>query len=67
MPAYEINYLHNDGSLAAKFEMQCASDKEAKILAHALKMDGAKQIEVWNGRALIYTRPQMEIEARGPA
>jgi hypothetical protein len=58
MPAYEINYLHDDGSLAAKFAAQCSGDKEAKILAHAMKMAGAFQIEVWNGKALIYTRPQ---------
>jgi hypothetical protein len=58
MPSYEINYLHDDGSLAAKFAAQCSGDKEAKILAHAMKMAGAFQIEVWNGKALIYTRPQ---------
>ncbi|HEY5339218.1 MAG TPA: hypothetical protein VIJ85_13510 [Rhizomicrobium sp.] len=61
MPAYKINYLHDDGTLAAKFETQCAGDTEAKIIAHAMKMDGA-QIEVWNGFKLIYTRPQNSAE-----
>ena len=58
MPAYEINYRHDDGSLTAKIETHCASDKEAKILAHAMKMADTRQIEVWSGRALIYTRPE---------
>ena len=57
MPAYEINYLKNDGSLAAKLQAQCSGDQEAKILAHAMKMAGTLQIEVWNGRTLIYSRP----------
>jgi len=58
MPAYEINYLHDDGSLAAKFAAQCNGDREAKILAHAMKLEGPLRIEVWNGKALIYARPQ---------
>lgn len=58
MPAYEINYRHDDGSLTAKIETECASDKEAKILAHAMKMEGAHQFEVWQGDTLIYARPQ---------
>jgi hypothetical protein len=58
MPAYEINYLNHDGSLAAKFSAQCANDKDAKVLAHAMKMATTFQIEVWSGKALIYTRPQ---------
>lgn len=58
MPAYEINYRHDDGSLTAKIETHCASDKEAKILAHAMKMDGARALEVWQGETLIYARPQ---------
>ena len=58
MPAYEITYRHDDGSLTAKIETHCASDKEAKILAHAMKMQGAHQLEVWQGDTLIYARPQ---------
>ncbi len=37
MPNYEINYLHEDGSLALKFEAQCDDDTHAKVLAHAMK------------------------------
>ena len=62
MPAYEINYRHDDGSLTAKIETHCASDREAKILAHAMKMDGACQLEVWQGDTLIYARPQIIAE-----
>ena len=64
MPAYEITYRHDDGSLTAKIETHCASDKEAKILAHAMKMDGARRIEVWQGDTLIYERPQSRAERR---
>jgi hypothetical protein len=63
MPAYEIVYLNDDGSLAAKFAAQCHGDTQAKVLAHAMKMDGTRQIEVWNGKTLIYTRPQRPVPA----
>lgn len=66
MPAYEITYRHEDGSLTAKIETHCASDKEAKILAHAMRMDGARRIEVWQGDTLVYERPQTHVE-RGAA
>lgn len=62
MPAYEITYRHDDGSLTAKIETHCASDKEAKILAHAMKMQGAHQLEVRQGDTLIYARPQSRVE-----
>jgi hypothetical protein len=58
MPHYEINYLHEDGSLACKFEAQCDDDIHAKVLAHAMKDHDHKRMEVWNGGALIYERPQ---------
>ena len=58
MPAYEITYRHDDGSLTAKIDTHCASDKEAKILAHAMKMEGAHRLEVRQGDTLIYARPQ---------
>ncbi len=54
---YEINYRYDDGSLTAKIETHCAGDKQAKILAHAMKLAGRLRIEVWHGRSLIYTRP----------
>jgi hypothetical protein len=58
MPGYEITYRHDDGSLTAKIETQCATDMHAKILAHAMKVEGACQFEVWQGDTLIYSRPQ---------
>ncbi|HWA29729.1 MAG TPA: hypothetical protein VG867_01465 [Rhizomicrobium sp.] len=58
MPAYEITYRYEDGSLIAQIETFCASDKEAKILAHAMRMDGARQFEVWREEMLVYARPQ---------
>jgi hypothetical protein len=60
MTAYEINYFKPDGSLAGKFTAQCESDTAAKVLAHAMKIDGARQMEVWRqGETLIYTRPAL--------
>jgi hypothetical protein len=59
MPAYEINYRHDDGSLTVKIETHCASDKEAKILAHAMRMEGSRQMEVWRDEILIYARPEI--------
>jgi hypothetical protein len=58
MPNYEINYLHDDGSLACKFEAQCEDDTHAKVLAHAMKDHDHKGLEVWNGTSLVYQRPQ---------
>ncbi len=58
MPNYEICYLNDDGSLAGAFSTAYTNDKQAKILAHAMKLDGAKRIEVWHGPALVYTRPE---------
>jgi hypothetical protein len=60
MPEYEITYRHDDGSLTAKIETQCATDMQAKTLAHAMKVDGARQFEVRQGDTLIYARPQAE-------
>lgn len=57
MPAYELRYLDADGTLKARVDAECANDTQAKVLAHALKADGAKRIEVWDGTTLIYQRP----------
>lgn len=58
MPAYEICYLNSDGSLAAKLAATCDDEIKAKVLAHAMKIEGTKQIEVWDGRKLVYARPE---------
>jgi hypothetical protein len=57
MPAYEICYLNTDGSLAATLSAMCEDEMKAKVLAHAMKLAGTKQIEVWDGRTLVYARP----------
>jgi hypothetical protein len=67
MPSYEICYLNQDGSLAAKFSTICDDQTKAKVMAHAMKLDGAKQIEVWDGRSLIYTRPTEFVDRRPAA
>ncbi|HEY1961184.1 MAG TPA: hypothetical protein VGG69_02105 [Rhizomicrobium sp.] len=58
MPNYEICYLKIDGSLAGKFAAQCDSETQAKIMAHAFRLDSARRIEVWDGAQLIYRRPE---------
>jgi hypothetical protein len=62
MPDYEICYLHEDGSLAGKFAAHCDTDMQAKIFAHAMRLDNARQIEVWTETRLIYRRPGEPIE-----
>ena len=57
MPAYEICYLDDDGTLTYKFLANCDDDGRAKVLAHAMKLPSAKRLEVWSGEALIYARP----------
>jgi hypothetical protein len=58
MPAYEICYLNDDGSLACTLAAMCKDDLHAKILAHAMKLSVYKRFEVWNARHLVYERPQ---------
>ena len=62
MPAYEICYRDEAGSLTYKFSANCDDDQRAKILAHAMKLPSAKKLEVWSGEALIYTRPSVMLE-----
>jgi hypothetical protein len=62
MPAYEICYLDEDGSLTYKFSATCDDDQRAKILAHAMKLPSAKKLEVWSGETLIYARPSPMLE-----
>lgn len=60
MPNYDILYFNPDGSMASKIVAHCADDREAKILAHALKEKGLKRIKVLSGeedRHLVYQRP----------
>lgn len=58
MPAYEICYLEADGTLACAFSVRFESAMRAKILAHAMKPANCHRLEVWQGRQLIYSRPE---------
>lgn len=63
MPSYELRYLDADGTLKATIAAECANDMQAKVLAHAMKTDGAKRIEVWDGPHLVYERPDRSAHA----
>ncbi len=58
MPSYDICYLKEDGSVAARIAADCANDMQAKVLAHAMKLEGSTRIEVWDGVTLVYERPE---------
>lgn len=58
VPNYQICYLDNHGSLACSFSALCASETQAKVLAHAMKLSDYKSFEVWRDRTLVYARPQ---------
>jgi hypothetical protein len=65
MPDYEICYLKTDGSLAGKFAAHCETEMQAKILAHAMRLEDTRRIEVWNGADLVYQRPENTGQALG--
>jgi len=67
MPAYEICYVNDDGSLACTLAAMCRDDLHAKILAHAMKLSACKRLEVWKGKKLVYERPQYFGEAALPS
>lgn len=58
MPSYDIRYLDDDGTLKARIAFECATDIQAKVMAHAMKAGNAKRIEVWDGPTLVYERPE---------
>ncbi|MBU6444898.1 MAG: hypothetical protein KGR48_13415 [Alphaproteobacteria bacterium] len=60
MPNYEIRYLDFEGACVGTLTTPCASEKDAKILAHAMRLPGTKRMEVWRGAELIYERPQRQ-------
>ena len=62
MPAYEICYLEQDGSLACAFSVVFDGEMRAKILAHAMKPADCHALEVWQGKDLVYRRPEAGIE-----
>ena len=60
MPAYEICYLDDDGALACSFSVVFESEMRAKILAHAMKPADCRTLEVWQDKALVYRRPEID-------
>lgn len=58
MPSYDIRYLNEDGTVRAAVAAECDTDMQAKVMAHAMLAAGTKRIEVWDGRTLVYERPQ---------
>jgi hypothetical protein len=63
MPAYEICYIDNQGRLSRAFSVVFDSELHAKILAHAMKPAECRQMEVWDGDRLIYSRPEQTADA----
>jgi hypothetical protein len=57
MRNYEICYLKEDGTVSATFSASCLNEQQAKILAHAMKLNGFLRMEVWDGQKLVYERP----------
>ena len=55
--AYDICYVDGAERLLASHSVRCASDKKACILAHAMRPQGTRRLEVWKGASLIYERP----------
>jgi hypothetical protein len=62
MPSFEIYYRDSDGTLVEKLSVQCATPMKAKVMAHAMRAHPFAEIEVWQGDALVYERPE-RIEA----
>ena len=57
MADYDIRYQWGDGQPALSLRIACADDREAKIMAHAMKAREHKSFEVWKDEALVYKRP----------
>ena len=58
MPDYEICLRDAEGHLALQYDIPCADDTHAKVIAHALMSRKYKHLEVWHGDELIYERPE---------
>lgn len=64
--AYEICYLDAAGRVIASHNVQCSGEKQARILAHALRPEGMRRLEVWRCGSLVYERPQTRRPAAWP-
>jgi hypothetical protein len=60
MRQYEICYLDGEGALLGEYVATCAGEKQARIMAHAMRLPGTRRMEVWDGPALIYQRPESQ-------
>jgi len=58
MPHYEICYLDERNAVIGIYAAPCAGEKQARILAHAMRPPGTRRMEVRDGARLIYERPQ---------
>ena len=67
MPAFDILYLNEDGSLASTFSVRFDDPMRAKILAHAMKPPSCRALEVRCGDELIYRRPENDRHERRSA
>jgi hypothetical protein len=67
MPSFEIYYREQDGTLVEKFSVHCASQTQAKVMAHAMKASPSAEIEVWLEDRLVYERPCRASEERREA
>lgn len=63
MSQYEICYVDGTGTLLGTFFVSCAADKQARVMAHAMRLDDTRHIEVWNGARLVYERPTTALYA----
>ena len=58
MPNYEINYLHEDGSVACKFSAPCPVVLFVCFLVFVLLCCQYRGLEIWDGERLVYERPE---------
>jgi hypothetical protein len=63
MQSFEFCYLNADGSLAFTLAACCANERQAKVLAHAMKISDTACFEVWMGEKLVYSRPERDDDA----
>jgi hypothetical protein len=66
MQSYDIYYFSSRGSLCCKFSVQCSDNKRASVLAHAMRPDFCKGVEVWSDETLVYARIRRFFETEPP-
>lgn len=69
MTRYEILFFRLDGSEAMRKVAECADDREARILAHALWEKGMHGLRVYRlvpDHPKIYQRPEYDPDINAP-